>query len=153
MEQVKWFDRTFNFESTENIFPSILERLIGTPARLEEKLQSLDSSVLIEKIEGAWSVKEHAGHLSDLEPLWQGRLQDIILGREELRLADLQNNKTNQANHNDKSIHELLESFRTIRFETIRLLGEIDESIVFKSALHPRLKTPMRTYGFVFICC
>ncbi|MEP7321350.1 MAG: DinB family protein [Saprospiraceae bacterium] len=145
MEQIKWFERTFNFESTENIFPSILERLIGTPARLEEKLQSLNSSILNEKIEGAWSVKEHAGHLSDLEPLWQGRLEDIIVGNEELRLADLQNNKTNNANHNDKSIHELLQTFRTIRLETLHLLDGIHESVIFKSALHPRLKTPMRT--------
>ncbi|MEO5582065.1 MAG: DinB family protein [Saprospiraceae bacterium] len=145
MEQIKWFDRTFNFDSTENVFSSILERLMGTPARLEEKLQSLNQSILLEKIEGTWSIKEQAGHLADLEPLWQGRLEDIILGRAELRVADLQNGKTNQANHNDKSIHELLESFRTFRFETIRLLEEIDESVVFKSALHPRLKTPMRT--------
>jgi uncharacterized damage-inducible protein DinB len=152
MEQVKWFDRDFNFGSTQNIFPSILERLSGTPSRLEEKSQSLSNAILTEKPDGAWSIKEHAGHLSDLEPLWQGRLEDIIQGREELRYADLTNTKTNQANHNDKPLYELLNSFRTIRLETIRLLDQIDESIIFKSALHPRLKTPMRTMDlFLFV--
>jgi len=40
MSQVKWFDRQFDFSTTQNIFPSILERLRGTPVRLEEKFRS-----------------------------------------------------------------------------------------------------------------
>ena len=37
MEQVKWFDRNFNFEFSQNIFPSILERLSGTPLKDAKK--------------------------------------------------------------------------------------------------------------------
>ena len=83
--------------------------------------------------------KENIGHLGDLEPLWQGRLEDLITGKQELRPADLQNTKTNSAGHNDKSIDELLQSFRTTRQQTLAMLEQLDEATIFKSALHPRL--------------
>lgn len=152
MDQVKWFDRNFNFEFTQNIFPSILQRLSRTPLRLEEMLKSIPSTILTYRIDNTWTIKENAGHLIDLEPLWQGRLEDIISGQIELRPTDLQNNKTNLAGHNEKPVNELLHSFRQIRQQTIALLEKIDEETVFKSALHPRLKTPMRTMDlFLFV--
>jgi hypothetical protein len=41
MKQTKWFERKFDFSSSQNIFPALLERLAGTPARLEEKIKSI----------------------------------------------------------------------------------------------------------------
>jgi len=38
MEQIKWFERKFEFSGTQNIFPSIVERLRGTPVRLRDKM-------------------------------------------------------------------------------------------------------------------
>ena len=152
MKQEKWFDRKFDFESKENIFPSILERLSGTPARLEEKLKGVPEDILTFSTDNKWTIKENIGHLIDLEPLWQGRLDDIINGEIELRPTDLQNNKTHLANHNARSLQELLSSFREIRKQTITALRAIDDKTVFKSALHPRLKTPMRTMDlFIFV--
>lgn len=152
MEQVKWFDRKFNFDIKQNIFPSIIERLTGTPLRLQEKLKSLPSIMLTNKINNSWSIKENAGHLIDLEPLWQGRLQDIINGQIELRPTDLQNSQTTSANHNNTPREELINNFKQQRQKTIFLLEDIDEPTVFKSALHPRLKTPMRTMDlFLFV--
>jgi len=152
MGQVKWFDRKFNFDATQNIFPSIVERLSGTPLRLEEKFKSIPAAILTEKINNTWSIKENVGHLTDLEPLWQGRLEDIQRGEMELRPTDLQNTKTDLAHHNETSIGELLVNFRLIRQQTLAMLELVDEETVFKSALHPRLKTPMRTMDlFLFV--
>jgi uncharacterized damage-inducible protein DinB len=152
MSQVKWFDRQFDFSTTQNIFPSIMERLRGTPARLEEKFRSIDPALLTVKPDGGWSIKENLGHLSDLEPLWQRRLDDIIKGREELSPTDLQNTLTTQAGHNDRPLEELLSRFRQVRTTTMNLLEAIDEETVFKYALHPRLRTPMRTMDlFLFV--
>ena len=152
MSQVKWFERQFDFSSNQNIFPSILERLRGTPARLEEKFRSIDPPVLTRRVNDTWSIKENLGHLSDLEPLWQRRLDDIVKGREELSPTDLQNTRTTEAGHNDTPLDELLQRFRQIRAQTIVLLEAIDEQTVFKYALHPRLKTPMRTMDlFLFV--
>ncbi|PZX92660.1 DinB family protein [Flavobacterium aquariorum] len=152
MEQIKWFDRKFNFETEQNIFPSIIERLSGTPIRLEEKLKSIPSTILEDRINNTWSIKENVGHLIDLEPLWTGRLEDVINNQLELRIADLLNIKTDLANHNDTPIENLLSSFREIRQHTVSLLKSIDEETVFKSSLHPRLKIPMRTMDiFLFV--
>lgn len=152
MEQVKWFDRSFDFAATQNIFPSILERLRGTPARLEEKFRSIPEALLSRQVDSTWSIKENLGHLSDLEPLWQQRLDDILTGRTELSPTDLQNTRTSIAGHNEIPVEALLQGFRQIRGKTISLLEAIDEASVFKSALHPRLKTPMRTMDlFLFV--
>jgi len=152
MGQIKWFDRKFNFDATQNIFPAILERLSGTPLRLEQKFSSIPTSVLTERIYKTWTIKENLGHLIDLEPLWQGRLEDIINGEIELRPTDLQNTKTELANHNETPVSVLLQTFRQVRQQTIASLENIDEATIFKSALHPRLKTPMRTMDlFLFV--
>ncbi len=70
----------------------------------------------------------------------------------ELGSTDLQNTKTDLANHNDTSLQELLSEFRKIREQTIKTLKSINEETIFKSALHPRLKVPMRTMDlFLFV--
>ena len=152
MQPTKWFDRQFDFSATQNIFPSILERLIGTTARLKEKISHIPAELLTKRVDDKWTIKEHIGHLADLEPLWQGRFEDIKNNQTELRATDLQNRKTTEAGHNDKSVDELIEQFNKLRQETIQSLENIDETTVFKSALHPRLKTPMRTMDhFLFV--
>ncbi len=144
MEQIKWFDRTFDFSSRQNIFPGIVERLEGTPIRLRDKIGTVSAATAVWKPDGKWSIAENIGHLSDLEPLWQLRLQEVLAGKKEMTAADLQNSKTWQANHNLKSLSQLLEEFTALRSETLSLLSAIREEDVFKSALHPRLQTPMR---------
>jgi len=152
MKKVKWFERSFDFSKDQNIFPSIIERLRGTPARLEEKFKSIPLEILETKVDNTWSIKENVGHLTDLEPLWQGRLEDIKNGEMEMRPTDLANRKTDEANHNTQSIEKLLSDFREIRERTITLIENLDEETIFKSALHPRLKTPMRTMDlFLFV--
>ena len=151
-KQVNWFNRKFHFDAEQNIFPSIIERLWGTPVRLREKIQQIPSEILELQYEKTWSIKENIGHLTDLEPLWQGRLQDILSGEQVLRATDLQNRKTTEANHNGKSIELLLEEFSMIRNETLKMLEPLTEEQIFSSALHPRLQTPMRTMdNFLFV--
>lgn len=152
MAQTKWFERKFDFTTKQNIFPTILERLGGTPARLEEKCKTIPADLLTVRLYKTWTIKENIGHLTDLEPLWQGRLEDIVNGEAELRPTDLQNTKTDLANHNAKPLEELLNDFRQIRKQTLAILGNLDEQTIFKSAIHPRLGTPMRTMDlFLFV--
>jgi uncharacterized damage-inducible protein DinB len=152
MKQVNWFERNFDFSFEQNIFPSIIERLSGTPARLEEKVRSILPTILNTRIDDSWSIKENIGHLSDLEPLWQGRLEDILNNKKELRITDLQNAQTTNANHNAADLQELLSRFRQIRTKTCVALEQLDEHDIFRSAHHPRLKIPMRTMDlFLFV--
>jgi uncharacterized damage-inducible protein DinB len=152
MEKTKWFDRNLNFSTVQNIFPTIIERLRGTPARLEEKFVIIPAEMAMLKIDHTWSIKENIGHLIDLEPLWRGRLEDILSGQIELRQTGLKNKQTDLANYNARSLDGLLSSFRQLRGQTVSMLEKIDERIIFRSALHPRLKTPMRTMDlFLFV--
>jgi len=152
MKQEKWFNRKFDFSTQENIFPSIIERLAGTPARVEEKFRSIPPDIQSVRLNGTWTIKENLGHLIDLEPLWQGRFEDIMNGEREMRATDLQNRKTSEANHDAVPTEELLQGFRDIRTKTIKLIEGITDEQVFKTSLHPRLKTPMRTMDlFLFV--
>ncbi|RZJ33014.1 MAG: DinB family protein [Flavobacterium sp.] len=152
MKQVKWFDRKFSFGQSENTFPSIMERLSGTPIRLEEKVSELTDEALVYSEDSTWSIKENIGHLTDLEPLWQGRLNDILGNKGELREADLENSITHQANHNAQPVTELLAAFRRVRQETTAMLADLEDDAILKSAIHPRLKIPMRTIDlFLFV--
>src|SRR4051812_42571463 len=131
MQQEKWFNRAFDFSSNQNIFPSIIERLGGTPARLKEKLSLIPDEITTTQVDGTWSIKENIGHLSDLEPLWQGRLEDILSGKADLRPTDLQNRQTTEAIHNALTVAELLKRFRQIRKQTIGLLQSLNEEQIF----------------------
>jgi uncharacterized damage-inducible protein DinB len=152
MKQTKWFDRKFNFAENQNIFPSIIERLSGTPLRLTDKISRIPVEHLTAKIKGSWSILENIGHLIDLEALWQGRLEDILNNATDLRPTDLQNRKTDLANHNGREVESLLNEFSEIRNVTLYKLQVLTEADVFKSALHPRLKTQMKTMDlFLFV--
>lgn len=148
----KWFDRKFDFNNNHYPFTNILERLRGAPVRLKEKIRITPSHLLKLKPDNTWSIQENAGHLADLEPLWQGRLQDILNGERNLRHADLTNRKTDEANHNAREIEEIIDDFERMRKDTVASLEKIDSHQLELSALHPRLKTPMRiTDLFLFV--
>lgn len=152
MNQLKWFEREFAYPTDLRILPSLLERLQGTPARLEEKLAGITPEWLKTRLDGTWTIQENVGHLADLEPLWLGRLEDIVNNEAELRPTDLNNEATTLANHNAKPLPTLLERFRQQRLHTVQRLQEVDEAVLNRSALHPRMRTPMRpTDLFLFV--
>ena len=150
LTEINWFDREFPFDLPMEMFPYIVERLRGTPARLEERVQSLPSEILTRRDGEAWSIQENTGHLWDLEPLWAGRLDDLLAGEKRLRPADLQNRKTHEANHNANSIDTLLKSFRTEREDFVTRLDKLNEADVVWSALHPRLEQSMSVVDLIF---
>ena len=150
MNRKEWFKRKFNQTLDPETLPNILERLSGTPARVEEKIRSIDANYYDLKLEDKWSIKENIGHLSDLEPLWMARIEDLVDKREILTEADLSNQKTHQANHNQRSIKELLDEFRGLRGQHMAKLTGLNSLDMKKISLHPRLNTPMRIIDLAF---
>jgi len=146
----RWFDRKFALGLPQEAFPDILERVRGTPARLEERTRLLSRETLVHRIGGAWSIQQNAGHLLDLEPLWSGRLDELLQGAAELRPADLENRKTHEADHNDRSMEELLREFRPTRMTIVERLEALSDDEVQISALHPRLRQPMTAVDLFF---
>ena len=150
MKQEKWFERTFDLTVPITRFPSILERLRGTPPRLEERTSSLPSAVLTQRHDNRWSIQENVGHLLDLEPLWFQRTEQLFAGDKELVTADLTNRRTHEAHHNDRHVTDLLRSFRAARTHLVRRLAQADDGVLSHSATHPRLRTPMRLVDLAF---
>jgi uncharacterized damage-inducible protein DinB len=146
----EWFNRQFELGLPPEAIAEIIERLRGTPARLEERLQEPSPQVLIERYEGKWSIQENAGHLLDLEPLWEGRLDDLLAGARELRPTDLRNRKTDEANHNARKSEEILTAFRKVRKRIVLRLEALDDAQLAATALHPRLRQPMTAVDLFF---
>ncbi len=150
MKKIEWFNRKFTQQEENGILPGIIERLAGTPARLEEKMKSIDTQKLELKPREIWSIKEEIGHLLDLEPLWNGRIDDFINGQKALRSADLSNQKTHKANHNSRPAKELLADFRKERKKIVKKITQLEQAVLDKTALHPRLKTPMKVIDLAY---
>jgi hypothetical protein len=150
MERTKWTDRTFNFDFPDGWLFNILERLRGTTARILEITSKLSEEAASKRVNDKWSIKENIGHLADIEELHEGRIEDFIARKDMLRAADMSNAKTFNANHNRKSLRDLVTEFAANRNHFIQRLEQLDdETLKFKS-LHPRLQAAMRPVDVAF---
>jgi hypothetical protein len=144
LEPEDWLVKRFEFTLPLGAFYSTLERVRGTPARLEEMVRSFPPEILTVGSGERWSIQEEVGHLYDLDELHEGRLEDYASGKDTLRAADMTNKKTYEAEHNISSIEELLAQFRAARMQFVERLEAMDAETVARSALHPRLEKQMR---------
>ena len=148
--RIKWTDRRFNFDFPAGIYPEIIERVRGTPARLEELVDGLAPETLTSQADGRWSMQENAGHLLDLESLVSQRVDEYVAGNDALHAADMSNRKTYEASHNDVPISAILTGFRNARSELVDRLESLDGDLFARSALHPRLNVQMRLVDMLF---
>ncbi len=144
MERQKWTDHKFNQGIDTGWTQNILSNLKDTAIRIEHYSKSLSAKELSEKEQGKWSIKEHIGHLIDLEKLWMNRFQQFENGSLELVAADMSNTKTENANHNKTSIDQLLDSFKLERKKLIAQIQNLNMKTQLHEAFHPRLKIMMR---------
>jgi len=138
-----WITRKFTYRPEKSLFPNLVARLAGTPARLEELLKSKPQELLAAKPNAGWSVLEHAGHLGDLEELWLRRFENFKEKKAVLTAWEVTNTKTEQAGHNDRSPDAVLATFRHGRQRMIALLDSIEDGVLNNVSLHPRLRIPM----------
>ena len=145
-----WIKRTFDFDLPPEMYHMVLERLRGTPARLEEMVRDLPSDILTRRLDDSWSISEIVGHLGDVERLWAQRMDDFMAGQKELHAADMSNRRTESANHNDTAIDRLLLRFRDKREKLVVRLDNVEDKDIERSALHPRLNKQMRIIDSAF---
>ena len=150
MQRIKWTDRRFSFDFPAGIYPEMIERVRGTPARLEDLLAGISSEILTTQADGRWSMQENAGHLLDLESLVSQRVDEYLAGNEALHAADMSNRKTYDASHNDVPVASILTAFRAARHELVNRLESLDADVFARSALHPRLNVSMRLVDMLF---
>lgn len=146
----KWTDRKFDFSFPAEIYPEIVERVRGTPARLEDRLNELSPDLLTMRDGDSWSIQENAGHLLDLESLFSQRLDEYLAGAAQLHAADMTNRKTYEAHHNGVAIETILGSFRAERMKLMTRLDELESDVFGRVSHHPRLNVPMRLVDMLF---
>jgi uncharacterized damage-inducible protein DinB len=146
----RWFDRRFELGLGAGAAPELLDRLGRAPARLAKAVSGLPVDVLTRRPEGKWSIQENAGHLFDLEALWDQRLDDYDAGATELHAADLENRRTHEAAHNDRPISDILADFAAVRGRIVDRLARMSPAELGRTALHPRLRQPMSVVDLCF---
>src|SRR3989344_4237082 len=140
MKQLKWIERKFNFGYGPEYFSLFIERLRSTAPRIEEIIKNCSEEELCFMPEGKWSIKQHIGHLTDLEALHDARLNDYLQKKEVLRPADMENKAKEEANHNKTSINKLISDMRASREEFIKNVSAFSDEQLLIRSLHPRLK-------------
>ncbi len=151
MTKWPWIDRTFRFDFPVEKWPDLLERVRGTPARLEDRVRDVPRELLTRRPGGGgWSIQQNIGHLIDLGYLPLRRIEQILAGEQTLIAADMGNRATNEAKHNDAVIGDLLSEFAIERRQLVERFESLSESDWGRSGLHPRLKTPMRIVDIAY---
>ena len=150
IDRIKWTDRRFDFTFPAGLHPEMIERLRGTPARLEDRIGLLPANLLQRRDGDRWSIQENAGHLLDLEPLVRQRLEQYLSGATELHAADMSNRKTYEASHNTVPIASILNQFRQQRMNIVDRLDSLNSEMFARSAFHPRLAVQMRLVDMIF---
>ena len=149
-KHLKWTARTFQFTFPVEVYPEMIERVRGTPARLEDRVRASAPEILTKRDGERWSIQENAGHLLDLESLFSQRLDEYLAGAEVLHAADMTNRKTYDADHNQVSMQTILSDFRAQRTELASRLDGLAAETFARVAHHPRLNVPMRLVDMLF---
>ena len=139
----RWFDRTFTLGLAVADAAGVISRLRSTPDRLHAALEGVPEPLRVHRPGGRWSMQEHAGHLFDLDVLFDQRLDDFDRGAETLRAADLENRRTHEAGHNERAPGAILDQFRDARAAMVARLDRMGPSGLSRMSRHPRLGQPM----------
>jgi len=121
-----------------------VERLRGTPPRLDALIADLDDWRARLQPEGKWSIAQNIGHLSDVEDLWQERLEDLREGRKTYTPAVGSRFQELAERHQLRSVAETLEELRLRRTRLADALEQASPELQASLAFHERLQMPMR---------
>jgi len=145
-----WFERTWSFELPVSAFPAVLERLRGTAARMTELIAGATDDQLRWHPSESWSAKRHLGHLDDLHALDEHRLQEYLSGATLLTPADPRNRLTYETDHDAMPVEAIVARFRAHRTQLVAEMESLVESQIASTALHPRLRRPLRLIDWAY---
>jgi hypothetical protein len=138
MKTLAWFDRKMTFGLPVEMLPFFLERLEGTTVRIQNKVKAIDNNSLSEKFNGKWSIKQHIGHLTEVDRIGNRRIDEMLAGAAMLSPAVFE-----PEDYNPWSIEKVIDYFDKTRAENISKYKSLKESELVKSSVHPRLKILM----------
>ncbi len=148
--QKPWFERKFSFDFPLGLYPVIIERMRGALPRILRLIEGLEAPQLRQRFDNRWSIQEQIGHLYDLDALHNGRIDDYLAGARTLRPADVTNYQTTAAEHNNRRIADTIGDFLQRRSALIERFEGLDDGIIARVAIHPRLNQPMRLIDMAY---
>ncbi len=138
MKEVPWFERELIFGKSPELLPYFLERLDGTLSRITSKVKGLPESVLSERLNGKWSIKENIGHLAEVDEIANRRIDEMIRGVEVMSPAVFE-----PKDYNPWPIEKVIEFFSQTRKENLKKYESLGADDLRKASIHPRLKVKM----------
>ncbi len=151
LRMMPWLERRFPAALPSSMFPTLLERLRGTPARVEDRLLGLDNARLARRDGDAWSVLENLGHLIFVEALWAGRVDDLEASAAEMRAARFEAWLVRAAEFDVRPAGHLCSAFRAKREALVARLASLDKDVLTHAAWHPRLRQPMGVVDLMYM--
>ena len=148
--QTAWLDRKFVFDLPIGAFPSLLDRLRSAPIRAKDLVTGLPEHVLATRVNDKWSVKDHLGHLADLESLDGRRLSEFLNHAEVLSKADTEIVLPRSRAIRSIPIVEIIRKLTAGREALVNRLEELKVDQVGIVAIHPRLQKPMRLLDWMY---
>ena len=146
MKKPDWFERKFQFGMPAGMLPFFLERLEGTIVRLEKKVSGESDTVLTHQPEGKWSIKQHIGHLAEVDEIVLRRIDEMLNGISPLSPAVFEPGQ----DYNSQPVGQVLGYFAKSRMANLRKYRTLSETDCAKSSLHPRLKLMMNPVDLAF---
>jgi hypothetical protein len=145
MRSLNWFDRTFTFGLPVEMLPFYLERLEGSIYRIEAKVKGVSDSVLSEKYNGKWSIKQNIGHLAEVDLVSNKRIDEMKSGAATLSPAVFE-----PKDYNPWPVEKVVAFFREARLSNLAKYNNSAEADLLKSSTHPRLKVKMSPVDLAF---
>jgi hypothetical protein len=143
-DRPQWAQRKFSFVHPQWMLADFVERLRGTLPRLDALIADVDDPRAHLRPEGKWSIAQNIGHLSDVEDLWQERLEDLREGRKTYTPAVGARFQELAERHQVRPVAETLEELEVRRTRLVDALDQASPELQASSAFHERLQVPMR---------
>jgi hypothetical protein len=145
IQRLPWFERKFSFGLPAGMLPFYLDRLEGTIVRMEEKVEGHPEALLSETFEEKWSVKQHIGHLAEVDRISSRRIDEMVRGTEVLSPAVFE-----PQDYNPWPIAKVLTFFRESRESNLERYELLSAAELMTSSIHPRLKVRMTPVDLAF---
>ena len=143
-DRPSWAQRKFTFGHPPWMLTDFIERLCGVLPRLDVLVVGLDDDRAHRQVDGKWSIAQNIGHLSDVEELWQERLEDLRAGRNTYSPAVGTRFQDLARRHQDRPVSETLKEFRNRRSRLTEALADASPELQRAAAFHERLQVSMR---------
>lgn len=134
---IPWEKRNLSYGRTVDELPVLMERVLGTPARLAQLTTHEPPERLSLRRQGSWSILEHIGHLIFLQDRMDERVDDYAAQRSCLCRIELSDQDRILAGYTARALGDVLEEFRLKRTYFVERIQGLDAGALRHQAQHP----------------